>query len=283
MAIRGRGRRRLGAVAWVAVLAALCASGPERAAEVGAASDLGPLPADRYASTAQDYQRSERATALPVRQCMVGRGHPDFPVDARFPGRTVSVTMVSTDYGVLDLGAPHRWGYGWDPEKHSAAQPQGRVMTAAERAALPACDAEASRRLMRGVDARGALAYGRIRAPQVDAQVERDPRVRAAWDVWSRCVAAKGFARCPDPVAAYTDTAWQRGSDSDTRHTRRERATAVADVTCKRLHRTAEIWHGVRARKQTADIALHRAGYAAGLKALETFRATVAEVLRSLG
>jgi hypothetical protein len=280
MAMRGR---RLGTVAGVAVLAAMCASGPERTEVVGAASDLGPLPADRYSSTAQDYQRSERATAVLVRQCMAGRGHPDFPLDARYPGNSAAVTMVSTEYGVLDLGAARRWGYGWDPEEHPAPRPRGRVMTYAEFAELPACDAEASGRLMRGVDVQGALAYGRTRAVQVDEDVKRDPRVRASWDVWSRCVEAHGFTRYPDPVAAYTDTTWQRSSDGNTRHTQRERATAAADVTCKRLHHTAEIWHDVRARKQAADIALHRDRYTAALAALRTYRANIAEVLRSLG
>ncbi|MGW3741265.1 hypothetical protein ACWD62_11725 [Streptomyces sp. NPDC005146] len=96
-------------------------------------------------------------------------------------------------------------------------------------------------------------------------------------------MAEQGFTRYPDPVAAYTDGAWQRDSDGNTRHTRREQATAVADVTCKRRHHTAELWHAVRAQKQAADIARHRDRYAAGLQALRTYRANIAEVLQKLG
>jgi hypothetical protein len=271
---------RLGAVA---VLAAVCVSGPGRPEVIRTVSDLGPLPADRYDYTPKDYQRSQRASALLVRQCMAERDHPDFPLDPRYPGDPVVATAVGTDYGVLDLSAARRWGYGWDPAKPLAVRPMGRRMTDAEYADLPACSAEASRRLMRGITLKRDWLYASTRAIEVDKAVRRDPRLRAAWDVWSRCVAEQGFTRYPDPVAAYTDTAWQRGSDGNTRHTQRERATAAADVTCKRHHRTAELWHTVRAQKQAMDITRHRDRYAAGLQALRTYRATIAEVLQKLG
>ncbi|WP_244371945.1 hypothetical protein [Streptomyces griseorubiginosus] len=277
MTIRGL---RLGAVA---VLAAVCVSGPGRPDVIRTASDPGPLPADRYAFTPQDYQRSQRASALLVRQCMAQHGHPDFPLDPRYPSDPIVATAVGTLYGVLDLAAARRWGYGWDPAKSSVPRPKGRRMTNAEYADFPSCNAEASRRLMRGIDVKRDWLYAQTREIEVDKAVKRDPRLRSAWDVWSRCVAEQGFTRYPDPVAAYTDTAWRRGSDGNTRHTARERATATADVTCKRRHHTAELWHAVRARKQTADIAGHRDRYAAGLRALRTYRATVADVLYRLG
>ncbi|WP_405586004.1 hypothetical protein [Streptomyces sp. NBC_01190] len=274
---------RPGVALGVAVVAAICASGPERTDAVRTAADLGPLPADRYADTARDYQRSQQASALLIRQCMAGRGHPDFPLDPRDPIDPVVATAVSTDYGVLDPDAARRWGYGWDPAQHPASRPKGRRMTWAESAEWPACYDEASRRLMRGIDLNRDYLYAGRRAIEVNKAVERDPRLRAAWGTWSRCMADHGFTRYPDPVAAYTDSAWQRGSDGNTRHTRPERATAVADVTCKRRHGTVEIWHAVRARLQAADIAAHRDGYAAGLRALRTYRANIAEVLRKPG
>ncbi|MER5525853.1 hypothetical protein ABT075_14770 [Streptomyces sp. NPDC002677] len=268
----------------VAVLAAVCVSGPGRPEVINTASDLGPLPGDRYESTPQDYQRSQRASALLVRQCMAEHGHRDFPLDPRYPSDPLVATAVSTDYGVLDLADARRWGYGWDPATSLAFQPKGRRMTNAEFADFPACNAEASRRLMRGIDVKRDWLYASTWAGEVDKAVKRDPRLRAAWDVWSRCVAAQGFTRYPDPVAAYADTAWQRRSgDGNTWHTERERATAVADVTCKRRHHTAELWHAVRAQQQTLDITRHRERYAAGLRALRTYRATIAEVLRELG
>ncbi|MFJ5975159.1 hypothetical protein [Streptomyces sp. NPDC093060] len=277
-----RGWRR-GAVAGVAVLAAICASGPERLQVIRTASDLGSLPTDRYDYTPQDHQRSQRASALLIRACMAERGHPDFPLDPRYPSDPVVATVVSTDYGALDLATARRWGYGWDPAKALALRPKGRRMTYAEYADLPTCNAEASRRLMRGIDVRRDWLYASTRAIEVDKAVKRDPRLRAAWDVWSRCVAEQGFTRYPDPVAAYTDDAWQRDADGNTRHTQRERATAVADVTCKLRHHTAALWHAVRAQKQAVDITRHRDRYAAGLHALQTYRANVSEVLRKLG
>ncbi|MET8537593.1 hypothetical protein ABZV67_38945 [Streptomyces sp. NPDC005065] len=280
MARRGR---RLGAVAGVAVLAAICASGPERPEVIRTASDLGPLPADRYDYTPQDYQRSQRASALLIRQCMADRGHRDFPLAPRYPSDPIVATAVSTDYGALDLDSARRWGYGWDPAKHPAPRPKGRRMTNAEYADWPACNTEASRRLMRGIDLKRDWLYASRQAIEVGKAVKRDPRLRAAWDVWSRCVAEQGFTRYPDPVAAYTDDAWPRASDGNTRDTQREQATAVADVTCKRRHHTAELWHAVRAQKEAADVARHRDRYAAGLHALRTYRANIAEVLQKLG
>ncbi|MFF1625978.1 hypothetical protein [Streptomyces sp. NPDC058272] len=274
---------RLGATAGVAMLAAFCASGPERPEVIRTASDPGPLPADRYDYTPQDYQRFRQASALLIRQCMANRGHRDFPLDPRYPSDPLVATAVSTDYGALDLDTARRWGYGWDPAKHPAVRPKGRRMTNAEYADWPACNADASRRLMQGIDLKRDWLYASRRAIEVDKAVKRDPRLHAAWGVWSRCVAEQGFTRYPDPVAAYTDDAWQRESDGNTRHTQRERATAVADVTCKRRHHTAELWHAVRAQKQAADITRHRDRYTSGLQALRTYRANNAEVLRKLG
>lgn len=274
-------------MAAVAALAAVCASGAESPDFVRTGSDLGPLPADRYDTTPEDYQNSRRASALLVRQCMADRGHPDFPLDPRDPGdsftTTLTATVVFTDYGVLDLDDARRWGYGWDPADSPGHEPRGRRMTSAEYADYPACSAEANRRLMRGIDVEGDWLYAGRRAVAVDKAVRRDPRIRAAWDAWSRCMADRGFTGYPSPVAAYTDDAWQRGEDGNTRHTRRERATAVADVLCKRRHHTAEVWHAVQAEKQAADIARHPDRYAAGLRALQTYRANIAEVRRKLG
>ncbi|MGW2964571.1 hypothetical protein ACWDGI_39790 [Streptomyces sp. NPDC001220] len=267
----------------VVVLAAICVSGPGRPEPIRRASDLGPLPADRYGFTPQDYQRSQRASALLVRQCMAERGHRDFPLDPRYPSDPIVATAVSTDYGVLDLAAARRWGYGWDPAKSLAFRPKGRRMTDAEYADFPACDARASGRLLHGIDVKQDWLYASTRAVEVNKAVKRDPRLRTAWDEWSRCVAEQGFTRYPDPVAAYTDPAWHRSSDGNTRHTRRERATAEADVTCKRRHHTAEIWHAALARQQALDITRHRDRYTAGLQALRTYRTTIAEVLRKLG
>ncbi|MFC0843957.1 hypothetical protein ACFH04_09560 [Streptomyces noboritoensis] len=280
MAIRGWWRP---GAAVVAVLAAVCASGPERSQATGTASGPGPLPADRYSSTSQDYQRAQRASALLVRQCMAKRGHPDFPLDPRYPTDPIVAAAVSTDYGALDLAAARRWGYGWDPKKSPVSQPKGRRMTNAEYADEPACNAEVDGQLMRGIDVQKDWIYAGQRAVEVDKAVKGDPRLRAAFEVWSRCMAEQGFTRYPDPIAAYTDDAWQRGSDGNTLRTRPERATAAADVICKRRHHTTEVWHTVRAQKQTADITQHRDRYAASLRALRTYRANIAAVLDRLG
>lgn len=247
------------------------------------ASDLGPTPADRYTYTAQDYQRSQQATALLVRQCMRERGHTDFPLDPRSPVDTISVAVASTDYGTLDLAAARRWGYGWDPAKSRAHRPTGRRMTDAEYPDYLTCRPRADQQLMRGIDVKRDWLYAGTRAIRIAEVVKRDPDLRAAWNEWSDCLVDRGFTRYSDPVAAYTDAAWHRGNDGNTRHTQRERDTAVADVTCKRRHHTAQIWHTTRAREEAIDIERHRARYTAGLEALRTYRASVTGVLRKLG
>ncbi|MGW3741264.1 hypothetical protein ACWD62_11720 [Streptomyces sp. NPDC005146] len=171
---------RLGAVTGMAVLAAICASGPERPEAIRTASDLGPLPADRYDYTPQDYQRSQRASALLIRQCMADRGHRGFPLDPRYPSDPFVATAVSTDYGALDLDSARRWGFGWDPAKHPAPGPKGRRMTNAEYADWPACNTEASRRLMRNIDLKRDWLYASRQAIEVDKAVQHDPRLRAA-------------------------------------------------------------------------------------------------------
>ncbi|MFI0940863.1 hypothetical protein [Streptomyces sp. NPDC021020] len=136
---------------------------------------------------------------------------------------------------------------------------------------------------MRGIDLEEDWLYASTRAVEVEKAVKQDPRLLAAWKTWSRCMAGQGFTPYHDPVAAYTDTAWHRDSHGNTPHTQRERATTVADVICKRRHRTVETWHTVRAQKQAADIAQHRGGYAGGLRQLRLYRANIDDVLRTLG
>ncbi|MFD6417708.1 hypothetical protein [Streptomyces sp. NPDC060194] len=267
----------------VAVLAVLCVLGPARPSEVRVASDLGRLPADRYEFTSRDFERLQRASALLVRQCMARRGHRDFPLDPRYPSDPIATSVVSTDYGVLDFEEARRWGYGWDPSEPLSAPPAGRRMTDAEFADFPACGTSADRRLLRGVEREGDWLFASSRAIETDRAVLRDPHLRTALEEWSRCMVDHGFPHYPDPVAAYSSDAWHRGGDGNTRHTRRERATAVADIRCKRHHRTAQALHTARARHQTADIARHRDGYADGLRALEAYRDNIAEVLRKEG
>jgi hypothetical protein len=113
---------------------------------------------------------------------MGARGPPDFPLDPRRPGDPFFLTAVSTDYGVLDIDAARRSGYDWDPATHPDPRPKGRRTTDAEYADWPACTAEAGKRLMRGIDVKRDWSAARERTMEVDKAVERDPRLRAAWD-----------------------------------------------------------------------------------------------------
>ncbi|MEV6108556.1 hypothetical protein AB0M28_28205 [Streptomyces sp. NPDC051940] len=263
----------------VALAAALCGSGESPARGITEAADLGPLPFDRYEYSAELYQRYQEAESLLNRRCMVRRGHDDFPLHPDLASGGRALVAVSTTYGVLDPRAARRWGYGWDPERPLLPGSEGRRLTSAEWQDWAACNAETSKALLRGVDVKADWLYATRRTAAVEKAAARDPRLREAWAGWSRCLADKGFTRYPDPVAAYTDKAWRRGSDGNTRRTPRERATAVADVACKRALGTARVWHDVRAEYQRADIASRPAPYAASLRALRVHAANIDRVL----
>ncbi|MFE6402052.1 hypothetical protein [Streptomyces alboflavus] len=96
-------------------------------------------------------------------------------------------------------------------------------------------------------------------------------------------VVDKGFKRYASPEAASRDKAWHRGDEGDTRRTRRERDTAVADIECKREHNTAGVWRTVAAERQRRDISRHRSAYESVRADQERVRSTVRNVLGAGG
>lgn len=269
--------------------------------EVDEEKDLPELPLARYEFTARDYDRQQRAADRLTQRCMKAHGFPDFPRqwrerDVRMSNSLSMVAVSTTLYGSLDLAGAARRGYGLDREalktyekKHERT---GRLVTQDEYETLRG-----------GPDARGVPEGGcvqagtqRVRADAkdetrmarfvaerrvtVDKAVAKDPRMRRALDDWANCVADKGFKRYASPEAAFRDKAWRRGADGDTKRTRRERDTAVADIECKREHNTAGVWWTVAAERQRRDIAEHRTTYEAVRADQERVRATVRSVLR---
>ncbi|MEU6388614.1 hypothetical protein [Streptomyces sp. NPDC046939] len=241
--------------------------------------DVPELPFAAYEFDGADkdaYLKWESAVGLLAQRCMVRHGFADFPRDPQpyTMAATYTVTGVAMSAGPVgshDLENARRWGYGWDPAK--AVGPRrhtGRMMTSEEsevyhgdqEAGDNGCSGEAERRLRRGVhDIERVWTYVTEREDAVDKRAARDPRLRRAYRVWADCVAGKGFTRYADPMAAADDKAWRRGQDGNTRRTRREIGTAVADVECKRAHNTAGVWWSVTARLQRRELAAHRAEF----------------------
>ena len=75
-----------------------------------------------------------------------------------------------------------------------------------------------------------------------------DGRLKAVFVKWSACMKAKGYSY-PTPPAAIKDPRWNTATPS-----RRELATASADVTCKQQNNVVGTWFAVEAAYETQDI-----------------------------
>ncbi|MER5255511.1 hypothetical protein [Streptomyces sp. NPDC002855] len=261
--------------------------------------DLPELPFDRYGFSARDTRRHTEAQAHMTRDCMRRLGFEDFPLHPKTPeyreaAPLIAVAMASYPYGPLDLDSARRWGYGWDPDRSQAdaARPEGRVMTDAEYDALNGggrgsagggdCGSSGADRLVEGVrDKTRMWTYVSRRSEIVDKAVAKDRRVRKALATWSRCMGSKGVKRYKTPAHAFQDKAWGRGNDEggNTGRTKKELATATADVECKREHNTAGVWWAVREEKQRADVTRHKDAYEAVRADQDRVRANAERVL----
>ncbi|MET9552977.1 hypothetical protein [Streptomyces sp. NPDC006645] len=279
--------------------------------------DIPELPLARYEFSDSDTERTTRAQARLAQRCMVDLGFADFPLDPALPasmttvgGRLVAVAMA-TPFGELDLDEARRWGYGWDPKASGrASAKKDRAMTEAEYEVLyradrsadgptgstgtgstgrtaegreipeNGCSGQAAARLTDGVlDTTRMYTYTSNRSQALAKEVRKDPEVSEALRTWAACVEDRGFTRYAGREDAFRDEAWHRDDDGNTRRTRRERDTAVADIECAREHNTVGVWWAGEARAQSADVASHRAAYEAVRRDQDVVRANTRDVL----
>lgn len=304
-----RGSRRVAVAVAVVALAALAGcgsaaggSGGDAARDAGVPEvddqkDMSGLPLERYEFSARDHALRERATARFTQRCMRSRGFTDFPRHwreqrAEMSNRLLAVAVSTTLYGSLDLDAARTRGYGIDREAlkkfEKRHEPKGRLVTPAEYSVLndaeDGCAQVGARRVLAGVkDETRMTVYVGGRRAAIDKAVAKDPRMRRALATWADCVVGKGFKRYASPEAAFRDKAWHRGDEGDTRRTRRERDTAVADIERKREHNTAGVWRTVAAERQRRDISRHRSAYESVRADQERVRSTVRNVLGAGG
>ncbi|MFI0237423.1 hypothetical protein [Streptomyces sp. NPDC016845] len=288
--------RRRGAVCVAVAVVAIGCAGGDGGAGAGAGhaqtwadgtpvvwtdDEMPDLPLRKYEFDGGDHGEDahrdmESAVGLLAQRCMVRHGFAGFPRDPKpfTMAGTVTLTAVSVNTGPVGSYDPEqagRWGYGWDPARASGPRRHaGRMMTREEsevyygdrRAEYSGCSGEAYRRIQRGVrDVKRMWTYVTEREYTVRERAEREPRLRRAYRAWADCVVDKGFKRYTDPVAASSDKAWRRGKDGNTKHTRRETGTAVADVECKRAHNTAGVWWAVTERLQRRELVEHKAEF----------------------
>ncbi|MEV8317493.1 hypothetical protein AB0Q95_25325 [Streptomyces sp. NPDC059900] len=259
--------------------------------------DLPELPLDRYEFSTRDSERHTEAQARMTRSCMRKLGFEDFPLHPAQPKMAnsyamVAVQMPSYPYGTLDLESARRWGYGWDParSRSDAGRAEGRAVREDEQQALygrggkraSGCANSGAGRLTEGVRDRTRMyTYVPKRIQSLDKAIVKDERVREALDTWADCLESRGVKRYRTPDDAFGDKAWSRGNDhgGNTDRTAKERATATADVECKREHNTAGVWWAVREEKQRADVARHKDAYEAVRADQNRLRANVKRVL----
>ncbi|MER6915103.1 hypothetical protein ABT354_25790 [Streptomyces sp. NPDC000594] len=102
----------------------------------------------------------------------------------------------------------------------------------------------------------------------------RDPRVRAVFRAWSRCMAARGYDY-PDPVRV--PGAGDRAAGPVPSRT--EIALAVADVECKRTTNVVGVWSAVDAAYQRRAMGERRSELAAVARDIRTQLANAERVL----
>ncbi|MDX3229062.1 hypothetical protein [Streptomyces sp. ME19-01-6] len=264
--------------------------------------DLPALPLDRYRLSTEESRRFGKAQRLLAQRCMIRLGFTDFPADPKppapsTPARTLVITALPTQLGAFDLDHAKRWGYGWEPRLRKALEPTGRAMTQAEFAALygmsstgaiprggksreRGCSGKANEQLLKGVaDSRRMWTFPTGRDTDLRKAAKKDRQVRRAFATWSTCVVDKGGKRFADPMAAYSDKGWRRGEDGNTPHTRREVATAVADVECKREQNTLGVWWAALDKRQRSDIERNKHEYALVRGDLDVLRGNIRKAL----
>ncbi|WP_369142124.1 hypothetical protein [Streptomyces sp. R44] len=106
----------------------------------------------------------------------------------------------------------------------------------------------------------------RLNFASYDASL-RDPAVREVFGLWSACMREEGYSYAA-PLDADQDPRFR--PDPRPRVSAGQIATALADLSCRRRHRVAEVWHGVEVRIQDRYIRDNAARLAADRRTLDT-------------
>ncbi|MDK9497676.1 hypothetical protein QEZ40_002619 [Streptomyces katrae] len=270
------------------------------------------LPIGAYLPTDTERALSEYLRGLLVRDCVRRHGasfmDPAVTGGAAPPAAYDPLNMARR-YGVGDMETARRYGYRVDPA-HRAARVDGPsgaaapARTAEERGLLTGvadrrpgqpsasgerprfggrpvpdggCYGEADRALLN--DGSRAGAFGgtvNVIERQGYERSRRDPRVREAFTRWSACMKAKGH-HYADPLGAAGDTARWR-PDATQEAGPDERATAVADMECKRDVNLLGVWFAVESEYENTAMAGRAAELETVRRQLEAERGRLREL-----
>ncbi|MFC0113980.1 hypothetical protein [Kibdelosporangium aridum] len=221
------------------------------------------LPVDAYALTVQDSVLIGHARDLLVDDCMSRLG-----VETDLASRSAPKADREAEnfghygnrrrYGITNADIAKAYGY------HLVGQATEKLDT---RQLSPAvsCIREADAILAGPAGLGEAELVGKISRDSYQSSMT-DPSVTQAFTAWSECMKAKGYHHAnPIEVVASFDIDNPVVSPL-------ELATAETDIACKHQTHLIEIWHGIEARHQSAEISKHASQ-------LETIKARHKEVV----
>ncbi|MGI5472261.1 hypothetical protein [Streptomyces sp. CA-132043] len=234
------------------------------------------LPFDRYELTQSQYNASQNATDLLIRQCMQRKGL-DWEVIER-PTRVTDLTNRRR-YGVVEIKVARAYGYHAplalrDPDgtKRADERRLRTLSTAQQKAALgqedgqengqengqesgnnqDTCNAQAAAQLD---DSGGDYTLFNELSPKYLKDSQREPEVKKAMNGWSRCMKADGKDYA-SPYDAMNAKKWWQDETAQIGGAE-ERTTAVRDVHCKEESGLVDVWYAAESELEKAAVKKH--------------------------
>jgi len=221
------------------------------------------LPFDEYVLSLKEHYTVSTASDLLVEKCMRKRGHDWKRID-----RPSDATEVKNRrrYGVIEPAVAKSFGYHapdemmnpYDVPKREAAR-ESKLPADAKAAALSSADGcvlKAEERLSGGREPD----YDKL--SEFDARIfeesKKTPEVDRAMKSWRTCMRKQGFGY-DEPDEAVRDSRWW--SDKSAGATPREKATASADVRCKKQARLVRLRYSAEKKLEKAHIKANPAFY----------------------
>lgn len=214
------------------------------------------LPLDNYRRDPVDLAVLARARSVLFRRCMQR-----FGFDRHLPSSISGQSSTGSNeyrYGLASEDNAAKFGY--HPAREETRQKrQPPKLSPAEKAVafgvgqskyhgrdvpVDGCFGEADRQLAKGAIAPTDPNLVENLSIESSKLAERDSRVRAGFDAWSRCMAQSGY-HYRSPWDANDDPAFQ--TRKSTAH---EIATAKADTACKRRTGLLKVWAAVEVAYQ---------------------------------
>lgn len=217
------------------------------------------LPFDRYVLSLEEYYTVSNASDLLIQKCMRKRGYEWKTVER--PSGAVEVKNRRR-YGVVESPVAERFGYHAPEElinpygvKEQEASREKELSAGAKTAALSGdgCAVKADERLSGGREPD----YDKL--SELDARIfeksQKVPEVERAMKAWSECMREKGF-EYDKPDDAVNDDRWwsKQSSDESAGASRREKATASADVRCKDRTGLVGLWFSAEKRLEREQV-----------------------------